>query len=199
MSSSKIKKTNTNNKLFIEERSYSSGAWLKTPVDKHFQYSEGYKEASLILLPKFEEFGMLNNFLIYPFVFLFRHYLELRLKELIAISSQLTNSDINLKMDHSLIELWGIFKKQLMIIESETEINELKMIENIFHEFHRIDPNSESFRYPKKKNGIESLQLNTIDIENFGVVIQKLMTFFDNKLEAYFYYVDWSNYLKSDY
>lgn len=83
-------------KIFKEESSPSTGAWIANPADKKFLYSEGYKEAALSIIEKCKESGFWNNILVYPLIFLFRHYLELRLKELITASKQLANPDLEL-------------------------------------------------------------------------------------------------------
>src|SRR5262245_22893290 len=44
---------------------------------------------------------------IYPLVFLWRHYLELRLKELLITLGALNNTSIGMLQEHNLGALWG--------------------------------------------------------------------------------------------
>ena len=181
-------------KIFIEESSLSAGAWIASPADKKFIYSEGYKNAALSMIEKCKDSGFWHNILVYPLIFLFRHFLELRLKEIIAASKQLANHDLELVKNHNLMQLWNQFKKQLLAIEPDTtDQEELKNIERLLNEYHAIDPNSESFRYPTDRNDNPSLNLNTVDLENFANVIEKMMYFFDSKLEMVLVYVDLTN------
>ncbi|NHJ32598.1 MAG: hypothetical protein FK732_07030 [Asgard group archaeon] len=186
-------------KLFIEESSSSTGAWIANPADKKFIYSEGYKNAALSMIQKCKESGFWNNILVYPLIFQFRHYLELRLKELIVASRQLVNPDLKLIKNHNIMSLWNQFKKQLLDIEPEsTDKEELKNIERLLIEYHQIDPNSESFRYPTDKKDNPTLDLKTIDLENFANVMEKIMDFFDSKLEMFLVYIDWTNDMLND-
>lgn len=172
--------------LFKEESFSSPSAWIANPADKKIIYSEGYKNAALLMMQKCRESESSNNILVYPLVFLFRHFLELRLKELIVVSKELANPDIKLEMNHNIMKLWNQFKMQLLTIEPKTtDEEELKNIERLLNEYHQIDSNSQSFRYPTDKNDTPSLNLNTIDLENFSNVMEKIMEFFDSRLEMF--------------
>jgi hypothetical protein len=185
-------------KIFKEETSHATGAWISSPTDKKFIYSEGYKNAALSMIEKCRESGFWNNILVYPLIFLFRHYLELRLKELISASKQLANPDLVIIKNHNLLQLWNQFKAQLLEIEPATSQDELRNIERLLTEYHSIDPNSESFRYPTDRRDNPSLNLNTIDLENFANVIEGMMNFFDSKLEMILVYIDWTNEMLND-
>ena len=71
-------------KLIIEERSQESGAWLQSPlIDDYTKYKEGYQESYKVIYKSIKENSSLENILIYPLIFNFRHCIELSLKNII--------------------------------------------------------------------------------------------------------------------
>ena len=77
--------------------------WLNDPIEL---YATGYKEAGDRLV----EFVLLNSrdqdFLIYPIVFLYRQYVELRLKEIIKEGLILLEEGNAFPKHHKIWELW---------------------------------------------------------------------------------------------
>jgi hypothetical protein len=69
-------------------------------------YARGYLEAADHLANRVLESERGLGTWVYPIVFLYRHYLELRLKELIIQGSVLIEAPANLKLNHRLDELW---------------------------------------------------------------------------------------------
>lgn len=167
--------------IFRVEKSPDNGAWLKNPANKFFLYSEGYKEAG----KKLWEFCMENQFysntLIYPLVFNYRQFLELRLKELIILGYKYLDSDKDFANEHSLIKLWNTYRHEILPNIETIEKEILDNVERIISQFNTEDPLSMSFRYPVTRgpNRKESLNRDTIDLDNFKNVINKLIYFFD--------------------
>lgn len=169
-------------KLFINEKSFETGAWLQNPADKFYLYSEGYKQAGNIIYAHVKNIGD-NNTLVYPIVFVFRQCLELKLKELITLGYRhLAIFDQTFPNNHNLVCLWVIYRKKILPkIDSSINSEMLDGVERLIQEFQREDTNSSNFRYPIKK-GLDrkpSLQCQTLDLENFLVAINKLIAFFD--------------------
>ena len=81
----------------------------------------------------------------YAVLFLYRHYLELRLKELI-ISYGVNLDEIN--NEHSLLKLWQKLRSQNGI---QPEAQDIEITEKIITQFNEIDRKSEVFRYPIDK------------------------------------------------
>lgn len=75
-------------KAFPNKEWYLNAQLHVTP-DKWDTYAEGYKSAGDIAVQYVVENNWYQDFLVYPIVFLYRHYLELRLKELYFVSSRL--------------------------------------------------------------------------------------------------------------
>lgn len=102
----------------------------------------------------------------YAILFLYRHYLELRLKELfIACGGRLEA----ITSEHSLLRLWGAFLEQYCLLSGKPleEVSKDKDIETagkIIAQFNEIDEKSQIFRYPIDKRGQVKLQRKRIDM-----------------------------------
>ncbi len=68
--------------LVGEDGDWIQNACLNWAADASELYIEGYYQAALRVV---ENLGHDQDFLVYPAIFLFRHYLELRLKHIIAM------------------------------------------------------------------------------------------------------------------
>src|SRR5207245_1195494 len=67
-------------------------------------YASGYKDAADILSERVFETRRHADFLIYPITFLYRHYLELRLKEMIVAGQALLDQTPDLNHVHKIDE-----------------------------------------------------------------------------------------------
>ncbi len=70
-------------KLFVEGDDWYYVACLNDKRDNLGLYIVGYKEAGDILVKNIIESRSHHDSLVFPIVFMYRHYLELRLKQLI--------------------------------------------------------------------------------------------------------------------
>ena len=181
-------------KLFNEANvDVSYNAVLNSGHDKFFLYSDSYKTAAEKLYDQFDGTPFYANTLCYPIVFLSRHFLELRLKELIVNLNYAFDLDYPIKDDHSLISLWNKFKKMIDRQESyKVESKMLKNAERLINEFNVIDPKSFSFRYPVDNTPEMNPTLKTtvIDLNNFMQTMKKLIQFFDDESWHVSYFVD---------
>lgn len=116
-------------------------------------YTAGFKRSVEILLESVKSTYEVNT-VIFPILFLYRHYVELSLKETIGYGRYLDEQSKPLTGGHNLKNLWEEARKYIEkhvfeVIKAE----ELDKIEILIHEIHSIDPSSEGSRYPfvKKK------------------------------------------------
>lgn len=122
---------NKTDSIFKDEVNPDYGAWLKNPANKFFLYSEGYKEAG----KKLWEFCIENRFyantLIYPLVFNYRQFLELRLKELIIMGYKYLDTEKDFSDEHSLIRLWNTYRNEILPQIEQIEKDILDNVERI--------------------------------------------------------------------
>lgn len=141
-------------------------------------YCEGYRRAADALVPHLtqEEYSERRDYstywesISYTILFLYRHYLELRIKELfIACGGSLDTT----KNEHSLSNLWGLFRKKNEEFNqeygiqseelSEENVKDIKTAGEIIVQFDNIDKKSQVLRYPIDKRG--KVTLDTIQID----------------------------------
>ena len=113
------------------------------------RYTDSYKNVADRLVKWYGEEHREDS-LVYPIMFLYRHYLELQLKSLLRKLFLFHGLQCSYPQTHKLDDLWCTVR-QLMeeICPQDTEDN--KHIEARIKEFSQIDPDSESFRYPDRK------------------------------------------------
>ncbi len=80
---SKIRSPRLNDKLFIEADDWRMNACLNMYHDPSELYVVGYKEAADSLVDSIANQKGSADSLIFPIVFLYRHYIEIRLKSLL--------------------------------------------------------------------------------------------------------------------
>lgn len=91
---------------------------------------------------------------IYAICFLYRHSLELLLKELFWQSGYALNGDKGLQTHHRLGTLWGQVEKrgrELLGTDFPLTAKEAASVKQLFADFEEHDPESDAFRYPVNK------------------------------------------------
>jgi hypothetical protein len=121
-------------------------------------YAEGYKALADMGVQHAFEDGQPVDTLVYSVLFGYRHYLELRLKELITTGGDLLDQELVRPTNHRLPELWRAVRPLLERIWSKESLEEdAEQIDRVVREFAAIDPQSMSFRYPVDTQGNRSL------------------------------------------
>ena len=119
-------------------------------------YAEGYRRAADLLVESLDETSCEVDILLYPVVFLYRHYLELRLKELLLLSSSyLDEPVVEVPPQHNLLKLWAEVRPKLDKVWPEAEYHD--HVGDILRQFCEIDAGSYAFRYPLRKDGTPTL------------------------------------------
>lgn len=183
--------------LFINDE-----AQLQLDVSENYAY-HGYKKGgftsySLAYLEAADRLvetlcgHFFDNALTLPIVFLYRHYLELTLKELVIMGNERYNSSSTPYLEkilkgHRIDFLWQELKPLLQKIYLPPEKREeIDAVGECIEEFSKVDESSMSFRYPvDKKNKQPILQNNTylqsleyIDVHHLAEKMASLNAFF---------------------
>ena len=88
---------------------------------------------------------------VYSAVFLYRHSVELSLKELIWMSNFILGRGKTFPKKHDLMEIWRSIKRNassLLKSDFPLNMNEVKYVETTIEEIMKYDPESDAFRYP---------------------------------------------------
>jgi hypothetical protein len=195
--------------LFKDDSDWWHNAHFNLAGKSWGTYSAGYKNAADLLARRFIKNWQGNDVLIYPMVFLYRHCLELRLKELIILGQRLLTEPYGIQQtileSHRLTELWTPCRK---ILERTSEkgfwpkdpATRLDIIEKLVKEFHAKDPFAMNFRYPvtrKSKGGQPTLpHLNRMGVRNLYNVMQRLDSFFTAQLDGIYFWLQQGDLLQ---
>ncbi len=116
----------------------------------------------------------------YAILFLYRHYLELRLKEMyLACGGDLKQ----VNKAHGLLKLWMLVREQEKRVTQEETPDEvsddMNSAENIIKEFDRIDVDSQAFRYPINRKGKTTIVPMELDLIRLQKALGWLSQFLD--------------------
>ena len=139
-------------------------------------------------------------------VFLYRQFIELRLKEIIELGQGLLDEPVNIQPkileDHKLLELWKPCRSILEKIGEagfwpKMPATKLDNVGRLVNEFHDVDPWGINFRYSKEKpsrGGRPTLpDLNRMGVRNLYRVMRRLDFFFTAQLDGIDYFLNESN------
>ena len=136
-------------------------------------YVSGYKEAADSIVDNAEEFGV--DLLVYPVLFLYRHFLEIGLKYDLIVLRRYFREPPKLPTHHRLDILWQEIRSL-----SEREWNSEEHTEyydamgHRINEFQQVDNQSFAFRYPVTKQNTSTLD-NLPDVYGSGKAIINLL------------------------
>jgi hypothetical protein len=169
-------------KLFAQGRP-AYAAFLAHHADERFHHmTKGYKLAADLLVKQAEAEGWSKRRqLVYPIVFCYRHFLELTLKVMLEKYGPMANIAPN-RSDHTLESLWTDFRRLLHNLDAEggpEDKQTTDVIGQCVAEFAKIDPGSQTFRYPTCRKGHPfDLHFNMIDLLQLHETMQKIETYF---------------------
>lgn len=153
-------------------------AWIPQTAGQWHLYAEGYREAAERVYESWRAQRL--DYLVFPLVFLYRHYVELRLKELLQSAEQLLELPRDWKCNHQIENLWRELKPLLRRIAPGEPERDLQNAERLIIELATGDPYSFEFRYPETKEGRRHLaDRERLDIVNFCDALRKLSGFLD--------------------
>ncbi len=204
-------------KIFIENEGlnydYASINRTKGIDNKHSEFLiiEGYREATrelLINLLRDENIDWLKiDSKIYPIVFLFRHYIEVMLKNTVRyyniLNDKTFSSEVGYIKNHSLFYFWNELKPFLVNNFENYDkslkqdcLNTIHAVESIILEIDDLDKSSFGFRYAfkgvKKINDpiVYSMPSFTIDLNNLNDVVIKVINYFEGINDEVIHFLD---------
>lgn len=142
-------------------------------------YAIGYKDAADILVQAVLKAPGQQDILVYPIVFLYRQYIELRLKEIIKKGSVLLVTFNEIPFDHNIDVLYKKCKEMLEEVCPKGSLIGLDVVNDFINQFIAIDPGSFAFRYPTDKKGKSSLTIKNINLNNLAEVMRGMANTLD--------------------
>jgi len=166
--------------LFVDRQDWYNNAVLNGQRDNLSLYAVEYKRAGEILAEAVVESRRDHDSLVFPIVFVYRQYLELRLKQLIRDSRRLLGDSSGFPATHKIAELWNLCRPLLGQTGLNVGEQVLEAIEELIAEFAGADEDSYAFRYPTDKRSNPSLpDLRFVNLPNLADVIRKMSNFFE--------------------
>ena len=148
--------------LLIAQEGDPSNADLTATILGDEIYTRGYKSAAEFLIDNIEDVdaGILysQDYIIYPVMFIYRHYLELRLKDIGYLLQRYNFHPREKILGHGLLGLWEAIRPLLEKIDDIFLHKFNEQIEARIKELHNMDPHSLSFRYSKTTKDMPMLQ-----------------------------------------
>jgi hypothetical protein len=186
--------------LFVESEDWWMNACVNWYHDPTEAYVSGYKEAGDSLVNLVADRKGTADTLFFPIVFLYRHYVELRLKSLLHDGNRLLDQEYDQKPEHRLSKLWQ--KVHLILVEIWPDGNEtdLAAIEGLITQFEQVDPRSTTFRYPKGFDGKNSLESESrrINLRNLKEVVGAMAIILEGSAIAISEYQGYKNDMERD-
>jgi len=174
-------------KYFKSDKNWQYNSRLTKVDNKWLFYAEGYRQASELLEKQILEIDKSNqDFLIYPYCYLIRHYIEIRLKEIIDEGNKVNNTPIDpSKGGHDLSILWKKSQETLQAIWQDNFEEAPQKVSDFINELHSIDIKSDNFRYPINRNGQETLgNINEINFKKLAGIFQNVKYYLDGITEG---------------
>ena len=158
-------------------------------TESFFGYAIAYEEGANQLAQLVAEEPYKYDCLVIPAIFLYRHCIELYIKDLLIDGKRvLGQMDTPIPTGHGISQLWDKLRSilsQMGIKSGPTDKEELEAVEACITEFDKIDHSSMSFRYPVDKGGTPLLKnhpllasLRYVDLQHLAKNMKKISAFF---------------------
>ncbi|EFE3851705.1 TPA: hypothetical protein ACGP6J_004045 [Escherichia coli] len=158
--------------LLASDSDWHNNACLNYMPDHGTAYTEGYRRAADILINHIDESGRDQDFLVYPVLFLYRHHLELLIKQIIGLALALAEDPDKhqyKKDDHNLNNLWPLAQKLILEVDDSYRPSDFKIVKEVVKALHQADERATDFRYAKRNDGTRSLEgIHYVNTHRFG-------------------------------
>lgn len=150
-----------------------AGDWL--------MYPDGYKMAADMVVDTLSGYPWEDR-LILPIIFMYRHYVELRIKHIILELDRLSGTRIDTERfrKHNLQSLWHYVLAHLDCIRSKANKEIMSATERLINELNTLDPDSMHFRYATDKERLNAMPLpHSLSMTGFKDGMEKVKSGLD--------------------
>ncbi|MES2643891.1 MAG: hypothetical protein V4850_30665 [Myxococcota bacterium] len=164
-----------------ERGTVRTNAWVDGRPPLHVM-AWAFREAAATILKNIES-GGLNDVLVYPYLFNWRHFIELEMKSLIPLARDYHElPEKPLKLHHFIADYWKELRPLIEKASGSAEDSDaLAGADAIIAEFVTYDPDSFTFRYPTSKGGDRPLERvpRVLNLRQFHDSMEGIANFFD--------------------
>jgi hypothetical protein len=132
----------------------------------------GYRDAADLVFQHLASDRGGRDTLVYPLVFLWRHAIELQLKNIVDRGQIVLEKEAVYPKHHGLRDVWAMAIQVISALQEEDN-GEISTVTRIIDELCTIDPDSAGFRYHETKQGRPTLD-KAPDYLNLGSVNEAL-------------------------
>ena len=151
--------------------------------DPWTRYQEGYYDVAHQAIESMES-GLREKWLVYPILFLYRHYLELMLKSILIEASATFHEPIpkGVEGEHNLSNLWETLRTMVDKHRAGPMLKRSDKVSRILAQFTLIDPASMETRYGLKKDlATPSIRHGRdVSLENLQTVMSRMYNELNN-------------------
>jgi hypothetical protein len=186
--------------IFTADDDWHCNACLNWSHDSLELFVMGYKEAADSLVARVIETGRHQDTLVFPICFLYRQYIELRLKEIIQSGKRILDEPGKFPQHHNIQKLWETATPIMNRVfpEDQEPPNIVTLASHVVAEFSNIDPASFAFRYPSDKQGTNPLEgLAHINVRKVAEYVNAFAEVIDAVSSAISVYLDQKNEFQS--
>jgi hypothetical protein len=180
------------NVIFQAGEDWQTNACIAHWHNVEMAYSDGFRRAALQLAEQVCESARGQDVLIYPLVYLYRHHVELVLKSIIELASDLLDRELlqrELKTlgRHNLVELWAVARTLLdpvceLVGNPPFPPEDLEGINSYIHQIHEHDPDGQRFRYATRSRARDpslSPELKLVNVRIFANAMEQLADYLE--------------------
>ena len=163
---------------FRQGSHWLQNAKVADDVDERiYRMPDGYKRAADLLVERAISNRAHRDFLVYPIIFCYRHYLEIQLKCQLHDYGGLVGIEADWE-HHAFEKLWPSYQEMLRRFGPGDD-QAIQMVADCVAAFAEIDPSSFSFRYPTGKRGLRlDTPMTNLDLMNLYEVMGSVSMFF---------------------
>jgi len=151
------------------------------------RYTYGYKEAADALIQRALELGdnyTLDTY-IYPICFLYRHYIEIALKNIyLSYSNDTEEEKTKTIKNHNLKRIWAKAKPVIIDYYPYEDRAVLDYVEDYIKQFDEADDRSTTFRYPIDRELKPVHKAMSIDLRNLKERMDELDYFLSSAIQG---------------
>lgn len=145
-----------------------------------FAMARGFKMSADISVAHVMDGHRDQDFLVFPVLANYRHYIELALKGIICDCRALLTEPEKVDYTHGIDALWQTTKDLLSHIEPNGNKQDIKNVGDCLKRFHDLDPTSQEARYPVDRNNNPTLAgLSHVNLRQLRDVVERLSGFLD--------------------
>jgi hypothetical protein len=186
--------------LFGFSDDWWNNACINFTFDTWDLYASGYLQAAKRLAKSVVDSHRSPDAIVYPMAFLYRHYLELRLKIIIAEGQELLDLKREFPQYHRLDQLWKTAKQIIESVYAKDPKDVLGWVEDSLLEFSRLDQKSFAFRYPHDKSWNKSLKgMKYLNVRQFAEVMARVSRFLESVSGGISQHLDDVRQLRAEY